>query len=176
MKVYGLVIGCLFILGVSACGGNPRDGAGLTPKPPNPKPIQSLAQGSSAPSGSAGPAIRSEPTDRPFNPEGTPDPFQPPAEELSGGIKRKAGVMPLEQFEVSDYQLVGIITGPGLNKALIQDMTGKGFFVVVGTRIGKGGGKIIKITNKEVRIDEPYLDLTGRKKNRKLALKIPESY
>jgi Tfp pilus assembly protein PilP len=175
MKCSGLVIGCLFIWGVSGCGGNPREGAGLSPKPPQAKPIQPLAQGSSSPSLSAGPAIRSDPTDRPFNPEGTPDPFQPPAEELSGGIKGKAGVLPLEQFEINDYQLVGIITGPGLKKAVIQDPSGKGFFVFIGTRIGKGGGKIIQITGKEVLINEPYVDLTGQKKNRRLALKITDS-
>jgi hypothetical protein len=171
MKFNRLVLGCLILWGFSGCGGNPREGGGLTPKKPNPQSIKPQAQGPSSVNLSA--EIGSEPKERPFNPEGTPDPFQSPAEELFGGINRKGGVMPLEQFEVSDYQLVGIVSGPGFKKALIQDLTGKGFFVVVGTRIGKGGGKIIKITDKEVLVDEPSLDLSGRKKNRRIALKIP---
>jgi type IV pilus assembly protein PilP len=172
MKFNGLVIGGLLIWGLSGCGGNPRESGGLTPKSPNFQPIKPPAQGPSTVNLST--ERGSEPRERPFNPEGTPDPFQPPAEELSGGIKRKVGVLPLEQFEVGDYQLVGIISGPGLKKAVIQDLTGKGFFVGIGTRIGKGGGKISKITQKEVFIDETYLDVVGRKKNRRIALKIPD--
>ena len=176
MKPYGWVIGCLFIGVVSGCGGNPREGGGVSSKTPNPKPIQPLPQGPSSPALPAAPTTGPSPAAaRSFNPEGTPDPFKPPAEEISGGIKRKAGILPLEQFEVNDYQLVGVITGPGLKKAVIQDLTGKGFFVVVGTRIGKEGGKIVRITDKEVLIEESYADSVGRKKNRQIALKLPDS-
>jgi Tfp pilus assembly protein PilP len=169
LAIIGLLIG-----GLSGCGGNPSENKGPLPKNLNSLPIKPLVQG---PPVNIKPAeIGPKPQEHPFNPEGKPDPFQPPAEELTGGLKRRGGVLPLEQFEVSDYQLVGIVNGPGLKKAVIQDLTGKGFFVGVGARIGKGGGNITRITEKEVLIEEPYYDLTGRKKNRKISLKIPDSF
>lgn len=176
MKFTGLVLSCLLVWGVSGCGGNPQESGRVAPKPPAPKPAKPLAQGPLSLPKPGGPALNPEAAERPFNPEGTPDPFKPPIEQLSAETtKSKGGTLPLEQFEVSDYQLVGIVSGPGLKKAVIQDLTGKGFFVTVGTRIGKGGGKIVKITDKEVLVEEPYQDLMGRKKSRKVALKIQNS-
>jgi len=175
MNFIKLAITGFVLWGLSGCGGNPSENKGPLSKSPPPQPIKPVVQG--PPSAYIKPVeVSPAPQEHPFNPEGKPDPFQPPAEELTGGLKRKGGVLPLEQFEVSDYQLVGIVRGPGLKKAVIQDLTGKGFFVVVGTRIGKGGGSITRITEKEVLIEEPYYDLTGRKKNRKISLKIPDSF
>jgi Tfp pilus assembly protein PilP len=175
MNFNKLAIIGLIIWGFSGCGGNPSENKGPLSKSPNAQPVKPpLVQ---MPPGNIKPMeISPVPLEHPFNPEGKPDPFQPPAEELTGGLKRKGGVLPLEQFEVSDYQLVGIVSGPGVKKAIIQDLTGKGFFVGVGTRIGKGGGNITRITGKEVLVEEPYYDLTGRKKNRKISLKIPDSF
>ncbi len=82
--------------------------------------------------------------------------------------------MPLEQFEVSDFELVGIVSGPGIKKAMVQDPTGKGFMVQVGTHIGKKGGRITRVADKELIIEEPSRDFLGQKSFRKIALKIPQ--
>ena len=81
----------------------------------------------------------------------------------------------MEQFEVSDFELVGIVSGSGIKKAMVQDPTGKGFLVQIGTHIGKGGGKISRVADKEIIIEEPYRDFLGRKSFRKISLKIPQS-
>ncbi len=84
-------------------------------------------------------------------------------------------VLPLEQFEVSDFELVGIVTGSGIKKAMVQDLTGKGYFIQVGTRIGKMGGKVTRITGKEVVIEEPFRDFLGRRSSRVITLKLPQA-
>jgi Tfp pilus assembly protein PilP len=175
MKFSGLILSALLLWGISGCGGNPQEGGGPSPKPPVPKPASPPAQSPLSLPKPGGPALSPEPAERPFNPEGTPDPFKPPLEQVTADTKSKSkgDALPLEQFEVNDYQLVGIISGAGIRRAVIQDLTGKGFFVTVGTRIGKGGGRIVKITEKEVLVEEPIQDFMGRKKNRKVSLKIP---
>ena len=89
--------------------------------------------------------------------------------------KGKKKVLPLEQFEVSDFELVGVVTGSGIKKAMVQDLTGKGYFIQVGTRIGKMGGKVIRITGKEVVIKEPFQDFLGRRSSRVITLKLPQA-
>ncbi len=106
-----------------------------------------------------------------YNPIGKPDPFMPT--KISAETKKN--LMPLEQFEVKEFELVGVVTGFGLKKAMVQDLTGKGFFIQVGTRIGKMGGKVVRITEKEVVVKEPYHDFLGRRSFRVISLKLPQT-
>jgi Tfp pilus assembly protein PilP len=118
----------------------------------------------------------SSPTAPPsYNPTGKPDPFMPTTVSLETKTEGKKRVLPLEQFEVSDFELVGVVTGSGIKKAMVQDLTGKGFFVQVGTRIGKMGGKVIQITPREVTIKEPFQDFLGRRNSRLITLKLPQA-
>ena len=98
----------------------------------------------------------------------------PTTVSIESGSKGKK-ILPLEQFEVNEFELVGIVTGSGINKAMVQDLTGKGYFIQVGTRIGKMGGKVIRISEKEVVIREPFQDFLGRKSSRIIALKLPQT-
>ena len=75
----------------------------------------------------------------------------------------------------SDFELVGVVTGSGIKKAMVQDLTGKGYFIQVGTRIGKMGGKVTRITAKEVVVEEPFQDFLGRRSSRVITLKIPQT-
>jgi type IV pilus assembly protein PilP len=131
-----------------------------------------------APEKHAVPALpeKSGPALATYDPRGKPDPFRPVVEGLpdaKGSPHSK--MLPLEQFEISDYELVGIVSGPGLKKAMIQDLSGKGYLVQVGTPIGKRGGKIIRIVDREVVIEETFQDFLGRKSVRQVSLKMPQS-
>lgn len=109
-----------------------------------------------------------------YNPIGKPDPFMPTTVSTETLNKGKKKVLPLEQFEVNEFELVGVVTGSGIRKAMVQDLTGKGYFIQVGTRIGKMGGKVIRITGKEVVIKEPFNDFMGRRSSRDITLKLPQ--
>jgi len=136
----------------------------------NPAPSQTIHQPPPL-----SPTEKTEQIEPPYNPTGKPDPFQPTRVALRAKEKGKKQVLPLEQYEVNDYELVGLVTGSGVKKAMVQDLTGKGFFIQVGTRIGKQGGKVIRITEKEVVIQEPYEDFLGRKSSRMITLKFPQT-
>ena len=111
----------------------------------------------------------------PYSAEKNPDPFKPLTFELGSLEKQKlAKMLPLQRFELSEFELVGILSTSGRRKALVQDLTGKGYLVQVGTKIGKKGGRVSKILLQEILVEEPYQDYLGRAKIRKVVLKLPQ--
>jgi Tfp pilus assembly protein PilP len=111
-----------------------------------------------------------------YNPIGKPDPFQPPVLEYGGDLKsRRARALPLQQFEVTEFELVGIVSGTGENRALVQDASGRGYLIKVGTPIGKNQGRVVAIADQRILIEEKIKDFLGREKSRTVALKIPQA-
>jgi len=166
------VLFIIVFLASGGCGEKAQEGPSPQKLPPIPRVEKALPQTTPTPSPIAVPSEKRGQTDQPYNPIGKPDPFQPTRVALEG--KEGGKVLPLERFEVNEFELVGVVTGSGIRKAMIQDMTGKGFLIQVGTRIGKRGGKVIQIRDKEVVIEEPYLDFLERKSFRKIILKISQ--
>lgn len=124
----------------------------------------------------AGPAALPAKPEPAYDPNGKPDPFQPLALENVGDLKsRRTRTLPLQQFEVTEFELVGIVSGTGENRALVQDSSGKGYLVKVGTPIGKNQGRVVAIAAKRILIEEKVKDFLGREKSRIVALKIPQA-
>jgi type IV pilus assembly protein PilP len=106
-----------------------------------------------------------------YNPVGKPDPFKPfiqiiPAKQYSRSIP----LTPLEKYEISQLKLVAIITTSEGNIALVEDATGKGYFLRKGTAIGKNDGKVKKILKDKVIIEEVYEEISGPKKINEISL------
>jgi len=107
-----------------------------------------------------------------YNPAGKPDPFKPfiqltPVKRVSGGP-----LTPLQKFDVSQLKLVAIISTPEGNMALVEDATGKGYFLKKGTLVGKNDGKVTKILKDKVIIEEVYQDVLGRTKTNEISLSL----
>ncbi|MGC1402058.1 MAG: pilus assembly protein PilP [Thermodesulfobacteriota bacterium] len=165
-----LILFIFLYLATGGCGEKTPEHLSIQKLPPLPQPVKIRPQGPSLSPVTVHPE-KPEQSEPPYNPTGKPDPFQP--SRIS--IEAKGGGLPLEQFEVSDFELVGIVSGPGIKKAMVQDPTGKGFLVLEGIRIGKNGGKVTRIADKELIVEEPYRNFLGRKSFRKIALKIQQS-
>lgn len=106
-----------------------------------------------------------------YNPAGKPDPFKPfiqltPGKELS----RTVPLTPLQKYEISQLKLVAIITSPEGNIALVEDATGKGYFLKKGTGIGRNDGRVKKILKDRVIVEEVYEDIFGQKKTHEISL------
>jgi type IV pilus assembly protein PilP len=108
-----------------------------------------------------------------YNPAGKPDPFKPfiqltPVKRVSGSLP----LTPLQKFDVSQLKLVAIISAPEGNIALVEDATGKGYFLKKGTLVGKNDGKVTKILKDRVIIEEVYQDVLGRTKTNEISLSL----
>ena len=76
--------------------------------------------------------------------------------------KRRKPKTYLETLDLSQLQLIAIVVGPNENWAMVRDPNGKGHVVKKGTAIGKNGGIVHRITDKEVVIREAHRDFSGR--------------
>lgn len=106
-----------------------------------------------------------------YDPVGKADPFKPfiqltPVRESARNIP----LTPLQKYEISQLKLVAIISTPEGNIALVEDSSGKGYFLKKGTGIGKNDGKVTKILKDKVIIEEMYQDIFGQTKINEVSL------
>jgi type IV pilus assembly protein PilP len=109
-----------------------------------------------------------------YDPTGLRDPFRSyewEREKLAEAEVRG----PLEEFDVSQLSVVGVVWNVGNARALIQDPSGKGFIVSEGARVGKNDGRIIKIDDSVVIVKETYVDLMGQEATKDIELRIRRS-
>jgi type IV pilus assembly protein PilP len=105
-----------------------------------------------------------------YDPTGKADPFKPFIQLTSQGSSKYAPLTPLQKYDISQLKLVAIIITPGGNTALVEDTTGKGYFLKKGTGIGKNDGRVTKILKDKVIIEETYQDVLGQTKTNEISL------
>ncbi len=106
-----------------------------------------------------------------YNPENKIDPFmplfreKPKAEiEIFQKIKREKRIprTPLERIDLSRLKLVGIIQLPSGYKGLVEESSGKGYIISMGTYLGTNGGKVVEISKDRVIVDEEVDDVLDK--------------
>lgn len=108
-----------------------------------------------------------------YNPAGKRDPFVAFLRvEKKEARSDLSSVPPLQRYELGELNLVGIIWGPDAARALVEDSEGKGYTVTVGAKIGREGGVVTRITEKEMFVREEFRDYTGGKVERMNSLKL----
>ena len=110
-----------------------------------------------------------------YNPAGKPDPFKPFLQLTPFREPRSAPLTPLQKYETSQLKLVAVLFAPEGNIGLVEDATGKGYFVKKGTLVGKNDGKVTKILNDRVMVEEIFLDVLGQKKVNEIALLLQKA-
>jgi Tfp pilus assembly protein PilP len=115
---------------------------------------------------------KSEQTETPhYSPLGKRDPFQAPMKSQAKRRPRE-NLSPLERYEIGQLNLVGVVWDLKDPRAMVEDSTGLGYVVRVGTPIGPNDGKIKEIKPAEVLIEEVYVDFYGARKNRQVSMRI----
>lgn len=134
-----------------------------------------LGRGAAQPvSTGADPFGAPEKTERPdtphYSPMGKRDPFQAP---MKAQAKRpRENLSPLERYEIGQLKLAGVIWDIKDPRAMVEDSSGLGYIVRVGTPIGPNEGKIKQIKPAEVVIEENFIDFYGARKNREVSMRI----
>ena len=107
------------------------------------------------------------------------DPFKPTviiktspsaSDKLKNELK---AVLPIHSFDVSQFKLIGIVTGGKENQAMVTDPSGKGYVLKVGMTIGKNEGRITAVTNSGVEILEQFKDDNGRVRKENIKITLP---
>lgn len=106
-----------------------------------------------------------------YNPNGRRDPFK----VYEGKAVTKFEVdltSALESFELGDLELTAIIWGIAKPKALFRAPDGYSYTGEKGTRIGRNGGKISKVSRSKILVQEEYRSPTGDITVRQLELNL----
>ena len=106
------------------------------------------------------------------------DPFKPYVALTPGPASPKKNrlgqIIPILNYELTQFVVKGIIVGLKENRALIVDPTGKPYVVKAGMEIGRNEGKITKITRTYIEVFEQYRDETGKLTKNTTKLMLPK--
>ncbi len=80
----------------------------------------------------------------------------------------------LETLDVSQLTVSAIVLSSKTQWALVRDSKGDGHVIKVGTPIGRRGGRVTRILDKEVVVTEYYQDIRGHEKVRDISMRLPE--
>ena len=106
------------------------------------------------------------------------DPFKPAIVATvvkPNNANNKNGIqgLPILSFDVSQFKLIGIVTGAKENKAMVVDPNGKGYVVKTGMIIGKNEGRVTSINSNGVEVLEQFKDDNGRVRKDIIKLTLP---
>ena len=117
----------------------------------------------------------------PYNPIGKVDPFAPLYKEEA---EKKAETVvvkpkeperprtPLEKLDLGQLKLTAIVTTQNQRRALVEEATGKGYVVEIGTKVGLERGSVVEITQDRIIIEHQGEDDFGKATSRKRELKL----
>ena len=104
-----------------------------------------------------------------YDPADKVDPFQPLIKETPKKNSDSAtyadtgskGNHPLENIDLSQLKLTGIILATSGNRALVQESSGRGYVISRGTPIGTHRGRVAGVLKDKVIVKEKMKDLRG---------------
>lgn len=79
---------------------------------------------------------------------------------------------PLEQFDVGQLSLVGVVWHAKNARALVQDPSGMSYIVAEGARVGKNEGRVTHIDDNLMVVKETYEDYQGEETTKDIEMRI----
>lgn len=147
----------LFAAGLSGCSEEPSP----TPAPTPPKAVAS-APVKEAPAADVQQVEEQTEPEYVYQSEGRRDPFLPlTAIRKPVGVEATEPLTPLQQFELEQYRLIGVIVGLDNPRAMVVAPDGKSYILKKGIKIGKNNGVVLHISGESVQVEEKYYDFSG---------------
>ena len=99
-----------------------------------------------------------------YNATNRRDPFKTYFDEL-GQVEttNTANLTELQKIDLDKLKLVAVVVGTATPMALVEDPTGKGHTIKIGTLVGKRLGQVKQIRRGEVVVQEEFRDFTGKR-------------
>lgn len=189
-----LVLLISLAIGLSGCDGQKGKGSAKDPvvtKQIAASPEKNVPKSQKVPKGKTGPsdtgstttevASQTTPRRQPYNSVGKVDPFTPLYKEevekkaVDVVVKPKGPERPrtpLEKLDLGQLKLTAIVTTVGIKRGLVEEATGKGYVVMVGTKIGLERGTVTEIRQDRIIIEHQGEDDFGKVSSKKRELKL----
>ena len=108
-----------------------------------------------------------------YDSKGRVDPFIPllsekpvPVDPRAGDNKPMRMLTPLEKLDLSQIKLVAVVRLKGRAIAMVEESSGKGYEVKIGTYMGRNGGQVSSINPGGVVVKEYVKDYKGKRQER----------
>jgi Tfp pilus assembly protein PilP len=82
---------------------------------------------------------------------------------------------PLEEYDLSQLQVAGMVWRGAKRRALVMDPSGQGYVVEEGDKIGKNDGRVLGIDDSMIKVREEYVDFHGEKTSKEIDMRIRQS-
>ncbi len=92
------------------------------------------------------------------------DPFRP--FDFAPDLEPDEDKTPLERYDASKYRMTALMDVLGEPSAMVEDPSGRGYTVKVGSKVGLRGGTVVEILNDRVVVSETEMDFAGEPKTR----------
>jgi Tfp pilus assembly protein PilP len=81
-------------------------------------------------------------------------------------------VLPLERYDIREFNLLGIAMGAEKSAAVVADGSGRLYTVYKGTTMGLFGGKVTQILSDRIIIEQTEQDPYGNETSKQITLKL----
>lgn len=143
------------------------------PAPPAPKKVAAPAP-APAPAQSAAAAVEQAPPKYIYDPSGRRDPFAPLTMVKKPLSIQEAPLTPLQNFDLGQLRLIGVIVGKGASTAMVTAPDGKSYILKKGTKVGKNDGVVVGVKPDAVLVEERYYDFSGAIRKNIEAIQLPK--
>lgn len=113
-----------------------------------------------------------------YDSQGKIDPFKPLIQDkpeetvVANDNKPKRILTPLEKIDLSQIRLVAVILMKNKKIAMVEESSGKGYEVGIGTFIGKNQGRVSEILSSSIVVKELVKDFRGQLKEQTQEIKL----
>jgi len=101
------------------------------------------------------------------------DPFRPFTLDIHPGETR-VQLTPLQRYELGQLTVVGTVWAVSPPRAMLEDSSGMGFIVTIGTPIGRNGGVVSGIEPERVIVEERVTDFYGKEQLNRVVMETPK--
>ena len=107
-----------------------------------------------------------------YDPLGKRDPFRSYVLDRLKEVDEVSAKGPLEQFELQQLAVLGVVWETDNRRALIGDPSGQAYIVREGDAMGKNDGRVISIEDNLVLVRETYVDYVGDKTTKEIEMRV----
>ena len=107
-----------------------------------------------------------------YDPTGKRDPFRSFIWDRPDRLAPIAEAGPLEQFDLSQLEVVAVVWRTGNARALVEDPSGESYIIGEGAAIGKNQGRVMSIDDNTVVVKEIYVDYLGQETAKDIEMRM----
>jgi type IV pilus assembly protein PilP len=107
-----------------------------------------------------------------YNSQGKMDPFRPFIQKETAKKKSGVALSPLQRYGIEQLKLIGIMAGDKKKVAIVSDPKGKSYVISKGTLIGLNNGRVERILDDQVIVEEKTGEDNRKVKIRRIILNL----